>query len=412
MTTDQAARDAAEAAARTSYGRLLAWLALRWRDLAAAEDALAEAFLAALHTWPRDGVPRSPEAWLMTAAKRNMLKRARHRRMAEDPARQLLLATPEEAPEPFDLPDERLRLMLVCAHPAIEPMLRPALMLQAVLGVEAARIAGVFLVAPEAMAKRLGRAKAKIKAAGIRFETPEARDLPARLDAVLEAIYAAYALDGIHEAHPGAADLAAESAFLAELVASLSPGHPEALGLHALLLFCEARRPARQDAAARFVPLDRQDPARWDAAGLARADALLARAALAQAPGRFQLEAAIQSAHCHRRHGGATPWRDILALYEGLLALAPSTGAQLAHAVALARASGDAAAGLARLDALDPRPPDTHQSWWAVRAHLLEGAGRMAEAAEAYWVARRLTTSPAVLGYLDACLERLAARGH
>jgi RNA polymerase sigma-70 factor (ECF subfamily) len=222
----------AEQAVRAAYGRLLAWLAWQWRDIASAEDALADALLSALNTWPRDGVPASPQAWLMTAAKYNLLKAARHRRMRDDPAVTLLLPSDaEEVPDSHELPDDRLRLMFVCAHPAIDPGMRTALMLQTVLGLDAARIASGFLVAPETMSKRLVRTKAKIKATGIRFEEPERRELPSRVDAVLEAIYGAYTLDWNHDAAAAdsgvaeAESLGNEAHYLASLVASLLPGH-------------------------------------------------------------------------------------------------------------------------------------------------------------------------------------------
>ena len=399
-TRAQAAK-AAEEAARHGYGRLVAWLAWQWRDIAAAEDALAEAFASALERWPRDGVPASPEGWLMTAAKRQLLMAARRRRLADDPTLTVLWPTDHEpAPEAPALPDGRLRLMFVCAHPAIDAAVRAALMLQTVLGLDAARIASAFLVKPEAMTKRLVRAKAKIKATGIRFEEPGADEWAERRGAVLEAIYGAYTLHWGQADDEGARELAEEACYLAELVAAHLPDEPEALGLVALLQLCEARRPARLDARGGFVPLDEQDPRRWRHALVAHANECLAQAARRRAPGPYQLEAAVQAAHMQGMLEGAVPWGDIVRLYERLLALAPTVGARIGHAVATARACDDARAGLVLLDAIEPERIATHQPWWAARANLLAKAGDRAAATHAYGRALALTAEPALRTWL------------
>ncbi len=407
-------RAAAETAVRQSYGRLLAWLAWQWRDIAAAEDALSEALATALATWPRDGVPDSPEGWLMTAAKRQLLKAARRQRRAEDPQLTVLLpGEHDEAPPAPAVPDSRLRLMFVCAHPAIDATVRSALMLQTVLGLDAARIAQAFLVSPEAMGKRLVRAKAKIKATGIRFEPPAADELPQRLDAVLDAIYGSYTLHWGRADEAAARALADEALFLAELVAAQLPDDAEALGLLALLLLCEARRPARLDAAGEFVPLDQQDTTRWHAATIERANGLLARAAALGDSGPFQVEAAIQAAHCHRRHGGATPWADIAVLYERLVALHPGLGARIGHALAAATAADDPALGLRLLDAIDSPAMQAHQPWWAARAHLLaQLPARQPEAADACSQALALSTEPALQRHLARRLAALRGQLH
>ena len=403
MTPGAAARAAAERAARHHYGRLVAWLAWQWRDIAGAEDALGEAFARALVRWPADGVPDAPQAWLLAVARRELLVAARRRRLAEDPALRALFPSEDDAaPNAPAVPDERLRLMFVCAHPAIAAEVRSALMLQVVLGLDAARIASAFLVKPEAMGKRLSRAKAKIKETGIRFEEPEARELPARVAAVLEAIYGAYTLHWGDVDDAARGQLAEEAFYLAELVAAHLPGQPEALGLAALLGLCEARRAAGRDAGGAFVPLDEQDPALWNAALEDRAGHALSHAAALASPGPYQLEACIQAAHMHGRRTGHVPWDAIVTLYAALLQLAPSVGAHIGHAVATARSTADPQAGLALLDALDAAQVAQHQPWWAARAHLLAAAGRRAEAVDAYGRALALTAQPAVRDWLAA----------
>jgi RNA polymerase sigma-70 factor (ECF subfamily) len=394
---------AAETAARRSYGRLLAWLAWQWRDVAAAEDALAEAFASALAGWPRDGVPASPDAWLLTAARRQLLGAARRQRLADDPT--LTVLWPDEhqpAPEVPALPDTRLRLMFVCAHPAIAAEVHSALMLQTVLGLDAARIASAFLVKPETMVKRLVRAKSRIRATGLRFEEPEPPEWPERLASVLEAIYGAYTLHWGQVDDAAAGELAAEATFLAELAAAHLPDEPEALGLVALLWLCEARRPARSEV---FQPLHEQDARRWDHALLERANAALLHAAAHRSAGPYQLEAAIQAAHVHGRIEGQVPWHGIAGLYEQLLAVAPTVGARIAHAVAVAHAR-DARAGLVLLEAMAADRVASHQPWWAARAHLLAMDGAHADAAAAYGRALALTVEPRLRDWLE--MRRLA----
>jgi RNA polymerase sigma-70 factor, ECF subfamily len=281
--------EVAEQVARESYGRLLAWLAWQWRDIAAAEDALSEAFSKALNLWVERGVPQNPEAWLLATAKSQLLMAARHRRVQEDPANLATLAL-DECINSIEhvVPDYRLRLMYVCTHPAIEPSMRCALMLQTVLGLDAARIAGAFLISPEAMTKRLVRVKSKIKQAGIRFEEPEQNELAARSEAVLEAIYGAYSLEPGYSEGERVLSLAHEAIFLADLLATLIPEHAEAHGLAALLSFCESRRPARTDAQGRLVSLDQQNPGLWDGDMARRGNERLQRAIALKAPGAYQ----------------------------------------------------------------------------------------------------------------------------
>ena len=391
------ARRIAEDAARRSYGKLLAWLAARSRDIAAAEDALAEAFAQALAAWPARGVPDAPEAWLLTAARRNLGKRARHAavRKAAEPA--LALLEDERVRDDADaIPDRRLELLFVCAHPAIDPASRTPLMLQTVLGLDAARIASAFLVSPDAMGRRLSRAKAKIRDAGIVFALPAAEDLAPRLDAVREAIYAAYTCgwDEAIGADRGDSDLSGEALFLGRLLAACLPGEPESLGLASLMLHAQARRAARRDADGAFVAFDEQDRALWDADMIAEAEAALARAAAFGRPGRYQTEAAIQSFHVARLTHGKANWAALDALYEALSVFAPTMGTGVGRAAARLNA-GDARAALALLDAL-PDTRETYQPYWAVRAAAFDALGRRDEASTAYERAAGLAADPAV----------------
>ena len=409
MTAEAAAR-AAEAAARRSYGKLIAFIAARTRDVAGAEDALSEALAAALADWPRHGVPRTPEAWLLTVARRKLIDAARRRRLADSAAEQLQLLGDDEAPQ-AEVPDRRLGLLFACAHPGIDAAVRAPLMLQVVLGFDAATIASAFLVAPATMGQRLTRAKAKIRQAGIAFEVPGAGALHERLQAVLDAIYAAYA-EGWSD--PQGADarrrnLADEALWLARLVASLLPEEGEALGLLSLLLHTHARRAARRSAAGDYVPLGEQDPVRWDGALIDEAEALLTKAhACGPGIGRYQLEAAVQSAHAVRRLTGRTDWAAIERLYDALCQLTGSPVAALNRAVALAETRGPGA-GLAALEALagDPRLA-LYQPYWAARAELLARSGAHAAAQAAYRQAIGLEPDPAVRRFLQ---QRAAACG-
>ena len=393
-------KETAEGVARRSYGKLVAVLAARTRDVAGAEDALAEAFAAALADWPKSGVPRAPEAWLLTVARRRMIDAARRRRTSEESADVVqLLSEVEAQPE---IPDERLRLMFACAHPAIDAAVRAPLILQGVLGFDAATIASAFLVAPATMSQRLVRAKNRIRQAGIPFRVPGRDELAERLDAVLEAIYAIFAEGWADPAGTQAQTrgLAEEAIWLGRLVASLLPEEPEVLGLLALMLHAEARRAARRDAQGEFVPLDEQDPRRWDHALIDEAEAVLGAAGQMNRPGRFQLEAAVQSAHAARRGAGRTEWTAIVALYDALLSLTGSIVVAINRAVALAEINGPAA-GLKALDGLDDDRLSQYQPFWAARAALLSRLGRRAEAAQAYERAIGLEADPAVRRYLQ-----------
>lgn len=341
--TDVEARAAAERAARDSYGRLVALLAASTRDLALAEDSLAEAFEQALRTWPVSGVPTNPEGWLLTVARnrqRDALGSAARRTGAplEDGEHVVggldVAALIERADA---IPDRRLELLFVCAHPAIDPAARTPLMLQTVLGFEAAQIAAAFGVEPKAMAQRLVRAKRRIRDAGIPFAVPSRADLPGRLPAVLEAIYGAYAIDWLSQGERIRESIADEARWLAVLLASLLGDDPEAWGLAALLTFAQSRAPARVGHP--WPPLDEQDPALWSRELIAEGESLLRRAAALGAPlGRFQLEAAIQSVHCDRARTGTVDRDALVKLYRGLVAIAPTAGARAALAAVESRA--------------------------------------------------------------------------
>ena len=401
---DAKARSTADTVARRSYGKLVAFLAARAGDVAAAEDALSEAFASALVDWPRNGCPSNPEAWLLTVARRRMIDAARRRRTGEMATTQLqLLSEGADAAAEAEIPDRRLALLFACAHPAIEAGIRAPLMLQVVLGLTAETIASGFLTSPAAMGKRLVRAKDKIRQAGIPFSVPEREQLPGRLDTVLDAIYAAFA-EGWTD--PGGTDvvrrdLTEEAMFLARLVTELLPEEPEGLGLLALMLHAEARRRARRNGDGEYVPLAEQNPALWDSRMIVEAEALLRRASALGSIGRYQLEGALQSAHVYRCRTGHDNWAEVVQLYDALLALAGSPVVAVNRALAIAETHG---AGTA-LEAMQAVAADgrlaEYQPYWAARAELLSKTGAHGEARGAYEIAIGLERDPAVRRFLQ-----------
>jgi predicted RNA polymerase sigma factor len=405
MEGDERARSTADLVARRSYGKLVAFLVARTRDVAAAEDALSEAFAAALANWPLKGCPANPEAWLLTVARRRVIDALRGRRRDEAAAEQLRVMAEglEAAAADAEIPDQRLALMFACAHPAIDASTRAPLMLQAVLGLDARTIASAFLTSPAAMGKRLGRAKEKIREAGIPLRVPEREELSGRLGAVLDAIYAAFT-EGW--ADPGGIDvvrrdLIDEALFLVGLVTELLPAEPEALGLLALMLHAEARRRARRQAFGEYVPLAEQDPALWDVRMMDHAEALLRRASTFGSIGRYQLEAAVQSAHVDRCRTGKANWPEVMQLYDALYALACSPVVAINRALVIAEVHGASAA----LRAMPEHEADArlaeYQPYWAARAELLARTGAYTDARRAYEMAVGLERDPAVRRFLQ-----------
>ena len=399
----ESAHRAIERVARESYGRLVAYLSSHTHDVASAEDALSNALVAALHTWPEGGVPQNPEAWLLTAARHSLIDLIRHQRVAaaSEPTLLLLREDSMEMAMSAEFPDERLKLLFVCAHPAIDPAMHTPLMLQTVLGLDASRIAHAFLISPTTMGQRLVRAKTKIRDAGIRFEVPQVPELPRRLDAVLEAIYAAFGIgwDDMSGVDQRGRDLAEEAIWLARVLLQLMPAEAEARGLLALMLHCDARRGARRGPDGRYVPLSEQDPRQWSLPLVEEAERHLAEASKHGRWGRFQLEAAIQSVHAERARGGRTHWPAIALFYEQLVRISPTLGTQTGYAAAVAESKGPEA-GLAVLDAIDAGAVSDYQPYWAVRAHLLQRLRKASEAADAFERAIGLAEDPAVREFL------------
>ena len=389
-----------ERLARESYGRLVAYLSSHTRDVASAEDALSNALVAALKTWPRDGVPQNPEGWLLTSARHSFIDLVRHQRVAVASEPTLLLLR-QEPTEGTLFPDERLKLLFVCAHPAIDPAMHTPLMLQTVLGLDAARIAHAFLVSPTTMGQRLVRAKTKIRHGGIQFEVPEENELPPRLDAVLEAIYAAFGIgwDDVTGVDQRGQDLAEEAIWLARVLLQLMPREAEVRGLLALMLHCEARRPARRGPRGQYVPLSEQDSRLWSLPLIEEAERHLAEASSNRRTGRFQLEAAIQSVHAERVRSGRTEWDAIMLFYAQLIRISATLGTRTGYAAAVAEAKGPET-GLAVLDGIDLDGVSSYQPYWAVRAHLLQRLGKTSEAADAFDRAIGLAEDPAVRQFL------------
>jgi len=410
--------DAIERAAREGHGRLVAWLAARCGDLALAEDAVGDALHAALTTWPEQGVPSRPEAWLLTAARHRMVDRLRRQSTRTDGmptlrarAERLRQEASEAAEVPFreQLPDRRLGLMLVCTHPQIPSSMHTPLILQTVLGLDAERIGSAMLVRPTTMAQRLVRAKRRIRELDLPFDVPDATVLPQRVRPLLDAIYAAYGAGWEADPLLGRTEtsLAREALWLSRLLVDLLPEQAEPKGLYALIAHFEARRAARRDGEGGFVPLEEQDTDRWHPTLLREAEKALWLASRQGQAGPYQVEASIQSLHADRARTGATDWHAILALYGVLVDRYPTLGAFVGSAAAHGRV-GRPGDGLRILHALPHEATARNQAFHAVRAHLLAQVERTDQAAEAYTLAAGLTADPAVRRWL---LDRRARLG-
>jgi predicted RNA polymerase sigma factor len=413
---DQQARAAAEAVARRSYGKLVAFLAARTRDVAAAEDALSEAFATALSDWPASGCPTNPEGWLLTVARRKVIDMYRGQRRDEhagEEMRALGLGLDEGsgASELPGIPDQRLALVFACAHPAVDANIRAPLILQVVMGLDAKRIASAFLMSPTAMGKRLVRAKEKIRQAGIPFRVPEREELGGRLDTVLDAIYGAFAEGWTDGAGTDGArrDLAEEAIFLCRVVTELLPEEPEALGLLALMLHAEARRAARRNSNGEYVPLAEQDVELWDGAMIGEAEELLRRAGTMASIGRYQLEGALQSAHVYRRRSGVANWEEVIQLYDALMTVTESPVVAINRALATAELHGPGLGLAAMQEVAGDARLSEYQPYWAARAELLARMGAHAEAREAYEMAIGLERDESVRRWLQQ--RRVALAG-
>ncbi len=406
------ARQAVADVVETSYGRLVAYLAQDAGDLAAAEDALSDALVAALESWSTSGVPERPDSWVVTVARRNLVGSYRKSETARRAQPSLLVLADERVEQEMNsspasgIPDRRLELLYVCAHPAIDAGIRAPLMLQAVLGLDAARIASAYVTSPTTMGQRLSRAKSKIRDARIPFEFPLAEELPRRTRNVLDAIYAAYGAgwDDPNGSDPKRSGLTGEAQRLVRLVIELEPRNAEARGLLALMLHLDARSQARRTADGRFVPLDEQDVDLWLRAPMIEAEHQLGRAQALGDIGPYQLQAAIQSVHNRRALTGSTDWASIAALYDGLVDLSPTVGALVARAAANVESAG-ATRALDLLDEIPERAVSAYQPYWVTRAHALKRAGRQTDAKAAAARAIGLTTDPAVRAHLVATYD-------